>query len=321
MLITGPALGAQSPIDLADADARFDGGAAFDNSGQVVAGTGDINGDGHDDLLIGAPNAGNNDRVSSGSSFVVFGSATPTGTFDLGSLDTAGFRIDGAAAYDYSGWSVAGAGDVNDDGYDDLLIGAPFASKNARDYSGSSYVVFGNATPTDIDLADLGTAGFRIDGAAAYDNSGYAVAGAGDVNDDGYDDLLIGANNAGTTDRDYSGASYVVFGSATPTDVDLADLGPAGFRIDGAAEYDLSGSAVAGSGDVNDDGYADLLISAPSAGNNDRSWLRVQLRGVRQRDTIRRRPGRPRHRRVPHRWRHSRRPERLRGGRGRGRQR
>ena len=177
---------------------------------------------------------------------------------------------------------MAGAGDVNGDGDDDVLIGAPYVGYNpslaehapgarniSRTDSGASYVVFGSDSPTDIDLADLGPAGFCIDGATG-DFSGRAVAGLGDVNGDDLDDLLIGAPEAGNNDRDSSGSSYVVFGSEESPDVDLADLGNGGFRIDGTAASDNSGSAVAGAGDVNDDGSNDLLIGAPYAGNNDR---------------------------------------------------
>ena len=76
-------------------------------------------------------------------------------------------------------------------------------------------MLFGSADPTDVNLADLGTAGFRIDGAAENDYSGYAAAGAGDVNDDGSNDLLIGAPYASNNDRDYSGSSYLLLGTYT----------------------------------------------------------------------------------------------------------
>ena len=114
----------------------------------------------------------------------------------LASLNgTNGFRLDGVAAGDESGRSVSAAGDVNGDGYDDLVVGAYRANPNGT-YAGASYVVFGHGTafnPT-LALAGLdGTNGFRLDGAAAGDNSGYSVSAAGDVNGDGYDDLVVGA--------------------------------------------------------------------------------------------------------------------------------
>ena len=268
--------GSGTPTDidlnyLGAAGFRIDGAAANDRSGSSVAGAGDVNGDGKADVIIGAPNADNNSRTNSGSSYVVYGSATPTDIDLLNPLGVAGFRIDGAAADDNSGSSVAGAGDVNGDGKADVIIGAWSAGNNGRDGSGSSYVVYGSAAPTNIDLFNsLGVAGFRIDGAAADDRSGASVAGAGDVNGDGKADVIIGAPTAGNNGRTNSGSSYVVYGSASPTTVDLNSLGAAGFRIDGAAEYNFSGSLVAGAGDVNGDGKADVIIGAPDASNNGR---------------------------------------------------
>ena len=123
---------------------------------------------------------------------MVFGK-TGTTTVDLTTLGAAGFQIDGAATYDRSGFSVAGAGDLNGDGRADLLIGAPGADNNSRTYSGSTYVVFGKAGTTTVDLETLGAGGFQIDGAADYDSSGSSVAGAGDLNGDGREDVIIGA--------------------------------------------------------------------------------------------------------------------------------
>ena len=114
----------------------------------------------------------------------------------LSSLNgTNGFRLDGVAEDDESGFSVASAGDVNGDGYDDLIVGARLADPNG-DSSGSSYVVFGQASgfASTVNLSTLnGSTGFRLDGVATYDTSGRSVASAGDVNGDGYDDLIVGA--------------------------------------------------------------------------------------------------------------------------------
>ena len=117
----------------------------------------------------------------------------------LSSLNGAnGFRLNGGAPYDLSGWSVSSAGDVNGDGFGDLIVGAHDADPNGLS-SGSSYVVFGRKTgfAASLDLSTLnGTNGFRLDGAAAYDFSGWSVSGAGDVNGDGFADLIIGARGA-----------------------------------------------------------------------------------------------------------------------------
>ncbi|MGH8577147.1 MAG: integrin alpha, partial [Gammaproteobacteria bacterium] len=125
--------------------------------------------------------------------------------------------------------------------------------------------------PPTLELSSLdGMNGFRIDGVAAGDRSGRAVSGAGDVNGDGLADLLIGADRA--PNGAYSGASYVVFGRDTglfPAGLDLLSLdGRNGFRLDGVAAGDRSGSAVSAAGDVNGDGLADLLIGAYGADPN-----------------------------------------------------
>jgi hypothetical protein len=223
-----------------------------------------VNGDGFADLIVGAHGA-SPAGLFSGASYVVFGKAGGfASTFDLSTLDgTNGFRLDGAATYDYSGRSVASAGDVNGDGFDDLIVGAP----RAVDYSGASYVVFGKAGgfAATLDLSTLdGATGFRLDGVAAGDYSGFSVASAGDVNGDGLADLIIGAGGADPGINN-SGASYVVFGKAGGFDatIDLSTLdGATGFRLDGAATYDFSGFSVASAGDVNGDGFADLIVGA-----------------------------------------------------------
>ncbi|MGH9893463.1 MAG: integrin alpha, partial [bacterium] len=193
---------------------RLSGVAARDESGSAVSTAGDVNGDGVDDVLIGAPNADPNGGYS-GASYVVFGGAGvgSGGKLELSTLDgTNGFRLSGVAAGDASGVAVSTAGDVNGDGVDDLLIGAPFTNPNGIN-SGATYVVFGGAgvgAGGKLELSALnGTNGFRLSGVAASDYSGVAVSTAGDVNGDGVDDLLIGADRA-DPNGEFSGATYVV---------------------------------------------------------------------------------------------------------------
>ncbi len=272
VIFGGPSLPAT--IDLANlgaAGVTIFGAEDFDESGFAVSDAGDMNGDGFDDLAVTARNANGAGRSHSGKTYVIFGAAALLATIDLGASGGAAVTISGADAIDGLGSAVANAGDVNGDGFDDLLIGATGGDGpgNARPRSGETYLIFGGATlPAAIDLATLGTAGIIIYGVDGGDESGLSVSGAGDVNGDGFDDMLIGACKASGVGNaeNRAGESYVVFGSdALPATIDLASLGNAGITIFGADAVDYSGVAVSIAGDVNGDGFDDLLIGAESA--------------------------------------------------------
>jgi Ca2+-binding RTX toxin-like protein len=249
---------------------KINGQAAYDFAGRSVASAGDVNGDGLDDLIIGASSADPNTRLNSGATYVVFGKTDGfAANLNLSTLNgTDGFRMNGEAVADYSGRSVAAAGDINGDGFDDLIVGADFADPNGISNSGASYVVFGAAggLAASLNLSTLnGTNGFRINGEAAADTSGRSVASAGDINGDGFDDLIIGAELADPNSLNASGASYVVFGAAGgfAANLNLSALnGVNGFQINGEAALDRSGGSVASAGDVNGDGFDDLIIGA-----------------------------------------------------------
>jgi FG-GAP repeat/Putative Ig domain len=244
---------------------RIDGATVLERAGWSVAAAGDVNGDALADVLVGAPFADNNLRQGSGSAYVVFGKRS-TATVDLAVLGDQGFRIDGAAPQDFTSEAMTSAGDLNGDGLADVLIGATFADNNERPTSGSAYAVFGRSSGASVDLAVLGDQGFRIDGAAAGDGAGAAVA-ARDLNSDGHVDLLVGAVFADNNERQGSGSVYVVLGAASSANVDLAALGDQGLRIDGAVAFDFVGGSVAAPGDVNGDTREDVLLGA--AGGDD----------------------------------------------------
>jgi hypothetical protein len=264
-------------LDPADGFALY-GAEIDDESGFAVSSAGDINGDGFDDLIVGAYVADGAAGADTGESYVIFGGSGGFSDVDLGAIAPAsGFTITGGGAGDQAGWSVASAGDVNGDGFDDIIVGAPRADGvgDSESTAGESYVIYGKAGGfTDINVSALTPAdGFTIYGVDAGDRSGYSVSSAGDVNGDGYEDVIIGAIGArGVGNATFnSGEAYVVFGKAGGVgDIDLGTLSPAdGFNIRGDGAGDTLGRSVSSAGDVNGDGFDDIIVGAWFADGTD----------------------------------------------------
>lgn len=243
----------------------------------TVSGAGDVNDDGINDILIGVEGASPLSRGSAGITYVIFGmnGLGSSGSINLSNLNGAnGFAMYGATAGEFSGYAVSQAGDVNGDGIADILIGAYLAAPAGRAEAGKCYIVFGKSglgSGGSLDLSTLnGMNGFTIYGASPYDDTGYSVSAAGDVNSDGIADILLGAYNASPGGRKNAGRSYVIFGKSGIGGSGLFDLstlnGINGVALNGISPFDYSGVSVSAAGDVNADGITDFLIGASGTG-------------------------------------------------------
>ena len=177
------------------------------------AGIGDINGDGLDDILLGAVGGDPHGKKNAGESYVILGSTDPfPATFDLSVLNGAnGFVLNGEAEWDQAGVGLSGAGDFNGDGYKDLMISANVDT----DSEGTTYVFFGrpDPLPASIELSSLKRGGgMEIPGIDVGDYAGTDLSNAGDFNGDGVGDLVVGAHRADPRGEVEAGEIYVVFG-------------------------------------------------------------------------------------------------------------
>lgn len=309
------------------------GGAASDQAGYSIASAGDVNGDGVTDLLIGARLVDRPGFANAGAAYVIYGKKTLNGEqtwagliddpamagrkiLDLGTLQTSdGFMMWGELQNGEFGRSVEGLGDVNGDGFDDIIVSAPFidASASITDI-GSAYVIFGSATGQG-DIAGgrqilsipamTSSQGFIIRGATEGSGQqgrlGESVGAAGDVNGDGLADIIVAApyiNKEGVAPD--VGRSYIIYGKnngegwgqtvGTQSILVLDNFGPGdGFSIIGRNQNENMGwipgdSSVIAPGDLNNDGVDDLFINLPNAdtfgrGNNGDALFVYGTRG------------------------------------------
>ncbi|MBN1335205.1 MAG: FG-GAP repeat protein [Deltaproteobacteria bacterium] len=229
-------------IDLSLADAKLVGENEYNFAGYSLA-AGDVDGDGVDDVLVGAfgeRTAG----FRTGAAYIVLGPVS--GTLNLSVADA---KLVGEEEGDEAGWSVS-AGDVDGDGVDDVLVGA-YREETGGSNAGAVYLMRGPVSGTvDLSLADA-----KLVGERSSDQAGYSVS-AGDVDGDGVEDILVGALRADTGGKD-AGAAYLVLGPVSGT----VDLSRADARLTGERYEDNAGSSVS-AGDVNGDGVDDVLVGA-----------------------------------------------------------
>jgi len=234
-------------VDLATADAKLVGESPGDYAGCYVISDGDVDADGFDDVLAGAYSEGTG-GVEAGAVYLVSGPVS--GQVDLAAATA---KVTGESAGDHLGYSMSCGCDVDADGHDDVLVGA-YGNDAGGNNAGAAYLFHGPLTGTHVATAAAAT----LVGAGVGHVAGYASACAGDTDGDGFDDLLVGAYNAGAPP---SGAAYLVRGPLGGA----IDLGSADATVQGEAEGDRLGFHLTGAGDVNADGLDDILIGAPWA--------------------------------------------------------
>jgi len=208
--------------------------------GFSVSSAGDVNGDGYSDVIVGARRF-DNGQTDEGAAFVYHGSASGLSSFSNWSLE-------GNQVNAYFGTSVSSAGDVNGDGYSDVIVGAPYFDNGFTD-EGAAFVYHGSASGLS---ATAGWSGESNQESALF---GLSVSGAGDVNGDGYSDLIVGARDFdnGQTDE---GAAFVYHGSGSGISLSFSwssEINQAN------SQY---GFSVSSAGDVNGDGYSDVIVGA-----------------------------------------------------------
>jgi hypothetical protein len=220
-------------------DVTLNGENAYDYFGQAVSGAGDLNNDGYDDVVVGAPDYSS----STGRAYVFYGGSPMNSEADI--------IMTGEAANNRFGFSVSGAGNVNGDAYDDVVVGA----RGYDSYRGKAYIYLGGSSMDN-------TSDITMTGENIWDNFSYSVSNAGDINHDGYDDVIVGAYGFNSS----TGRVYVYYGGSTMDN--NADV-----IIDGEKENDSFGSSVSFAGEVNGDGYDDIITGTGSYPYNGKAYI------------------------------------------------
>jgi hypothetical protein len=257
-LFYGPISSTFGTLSASDADVSWRGEATSDQAGVTLAALGDVDGDGIDDIAIGASQNTYSTKTKSGAVYLVSGADVPSsGTVALSGLP----KFYGNKTFDYLGGGVNGVGDLNGDGIDDFAAGASLAESASTSASqGGVYLFWGDTTLGSATATASTTADVVLYGEVASDRLGLVIERGGDIDGDGRDDLLLGTKyngdggaNAGAV---YIGLDLATF--ATGGTVDGLDV-----QMMGGSASDSAGSAISPAGDTNADGYADFWVAAP----------------------------------------------------------
>ena len=274
-----PSLPALVPDAIMESNQVYSGSFDPAQMGWSVDSAGDVNGDGFEDVVVGAKGWDTpGGFFDEGAVFVFLGSANGIVGFDPSTAHAVIQSTGGNAEF---GSSVAGVGDINNDGFDDIIVGAPLASPSGLGVSGAAYIFHGG--PLGITASTMTDANAMLESKQIEGHFGRSVASAGDVNGDGYADVIVGANLYGQPfdppipdqGSGRQGAAFVFLGSATgivgnqPLNAH-AQLVPWATNTPQQVNSNFGGS-VAGAGDVNGDGYDDVLVGSPSW-NQSRPW-------------------------------------------------
>lgn len=221
--------------------------------GEIASGIGDINGDGYDDFAIGSKNYGNATGWMPGKVWIYFGGAT---------IDTAAsIEIQGRYFHDTFGTLIKPAGDVNNDGYSDFLISAPYNWSNGKGYA---VLVLGGSSINNNNIIILNND--NLSG-----RFGFSMEGVGDINKDGYDDFVIGSPQGEMVNGKYPGKAYVYYGGNPVSNA------PA-YIIEEPEESNF-GFDIINAGDVNGDGIGDFFITSYASKRlytSENNYLKIQ---------------------------------------------